>query len=367
MYADAAAPATYSVMMRPSFASGPAMSSSAFTTLPLRPELLASVAALNYDAMTAIQAQTLVLDEADRMLDMGFQDDILQIIARTPASRQTLFSATYPDDIQAISRRVQREPVAIRVAGGADLPAVEQVFIRVDNDERAEVLYRVIAHYRPESCLVFCNTRQQCERLTKTLQDRDLHARALHGDLEQAVRDQVPARFAGRSLSLLIATDVAARGLDVKALPAVINYELSPDPDVHLHRIGRTARAGASGLAVSLFAESETQRLRAIEASQGSPATLVDAETLVEPPGFKHHPPMVTLAVNGGRRHKLRAGNLPGALTAHSDITGEQIGRITRFDNVTYVAVARRIARLALTVLSEGRIKGKSFKARLLR
>lgn len=312
--------------------------------------------------------QTLVLDEADRMLDMGFHDDIMQIIAMIPGTRQTLlFSATYPDDIQKISSTVQREPVDIRMASDGDKPDIEQVFIRVDQTQRAETLYKVIAHYRPESCLVFCNTKQQCKLLAKALRDRDLHAGALHGDLEQFERDQVLARFAGRSLSILVATDVAARGLDVKELAAVINYELSPDPEVYIHRIGRTARAGAKGLAISLFTERESHRLRNIEAYQGAAANLIDPTTLIEPPGFKHYPPMVTVFVNGGRKNKIRAGDLLGALTAGREIAGDQIGKITLFDNVAYVAVEQRVAKIALTILAEGKIKGKKFKARLLR
>ena len=129
--------------------------------------------------------QTLVLDEADRMLDMGFHDDIMKIIQKTPASRQTLlFSATYPEGIQEISRTVQKRPVDIRVESTLDSPDIDQLFIQVEKKQRTETLYRVIAPYRPESCLVFCNTKQQCQDLAKALGERDLHARALHGDLE---------------------------------------------------------------------------------------------------------------------------------------------------------------------------------------
>lgn len=312
--------------------------------------------------------QTLVLDEADRMLDMGFHDDIMQIIGKTPASRQSLlFSATYPDGIKKISNKVQRDPVDIRVEASHHSPDIEQVFIQVEKSERVATLFKVIAHYQPESSLVFCNTKQQCQQLASELQQHDLHARALHGDMEQFDRDQVLTQFAGKSSSILIATDVAARGLDVKELAAVINFELSRDPEVHIHRIGRTARAGAKGLAVSLFTASERRRLEAIEEYQGSAATLVSAETLVEPANFKLYPPMVTLFINGGRKEKIRAGDLLGALTASGEITGDQIGKITLFDKIAYVAIEQKAAKLALSILADGKIKGRKFRVRLLR
>ncbi|CAE7874879.1 dbpA [Symbiodinium microadriaticum] len=282
--------------------------------------------------------QTLVLDEADRMLDMGFHDDIMKIIANTPPTRQTLlFSATYPEGIQTISTSVQRNPVDVRVEPKLDSPDIEQIFIKVDKKQRT------------------------------ALSERDLHARALHGDLEQFDRDQVLAQFAGKSLSILIATDVAARGLDVKELEAVINYEISRDPEVHIHRIGRTARAGEKGLAVSLFTDHDARQLSAIEDYQCVPVNQLDAENLSVPPNFKLYPPMVTLMVNGGRKDKVRAGDLLGALTASKDIAGDQVGKITLFDKVAYVAVEQKIGKLAHSVLSEGKIKGRMFRVRLLR
>ena len=202
--------------------------------------------------------QTLVLDEADRMLDMGFHEDIMQIISSTATDRQTLlFSATYPDGIKKISKNVQREPIDIRVEVDQASPDIEQLFVQMEKSQRFETLYKIIAKYQPKSSLVFCNTKQQCRELADELCKRDLHARALHGDLEQFERDQVLTQFAGKSSSILIATDVAARGLDVKELAAVINYELTRDPEVHIHRIGRTARAGNKGLAVSLMTAAE--------------------------------------------------------------------------------------------------------------
>ncbi len=204
------------------------------------------------------KVETLVLDEADLMLDMGFHDDIMKIISQTGHSRQTLlFSATFPEGIKQISDKVQRSPIDIRVEASHLSPDIEQIFYQVEKSERAEVLFKVIAHYRPESTLVFCNTKQQCQQVANELRQHDLHALALHGDLEQFERDKVLTQFSSKSSSILIATDVAARGLDVKELAAVINYELSYDPEVHIHRIGRTARAGNEGLAISLFADSE--------------------------------------------------------------------------------------------------------------
>ena len=312
--------------------------------------------------------QTLVLDEADRMLDMGFHDDIMQIIAQTPTTRQTLlFSATYPAGIQLISDKVQRSPIAIQVELQNDSPAIEQIFYEINDRERVAVLYRVIAHYQPESTLVFCNTKQQCEELAKSLREYDLHARALHGDMEQFERDEVLTQFAGKSCSVLIATDVAARGLDVKDLAAVINFELSRDPEVHIHRIGRTARAGKKGLAVSLFATAERRQLQAIETYQGAAAVIAADDKLEIPANLKLYPPMVTLCVNGGRKEKVRAGDLLGALTAGGGIRGDQIGKITLFDKLSYVAVEQQVAKLALSILEEGKIKGRKFRVRRLR
>jgi ATP-independent RNA helicase DbpA len=302
------------------------------------------------------------------MLDMGFLEDITRIIDAIPASRQSLlFSATYPEGIKEISGSVQRDPIEIRVEDSHHSPDIEQVFIKVEKSERIQTLFNVLAHYQPESTLIFCNTKQQCHDLRRELRELGLQALALHGDLEQFERDQVLTQFAGKSVSILIATDVAARGLDVKELAAVINFELSRDPEVHIHRIGRTARAGSKGLAVSLFAAADKRHLKAIEEYQGSPATIISSMKLTTPENFKLYPPMVTLFVNGGRKEKVRAGDLLGALTASGEITGAQIGKITLFDKMAYVAIDQQVAKLALTILTDGKIKGRKFRVRRLR
>jgi ATP-independent RNA helicase DbpA len=164
----------------------------------------------------------------------------------------------------------------------------------------------------------------------------------------------------------LIATDVAARGLDIDELSAVINYELSHDPEVHIHRIGRTGRAGADGLAISLFAASEQLRLKAIEEYQHSPAKIESTSALKPNANKSRQPPMVTLFVNAGRKDKIRPGDLLGALTANTDLPGKLIGKINIFDKIAYIAVDQKVAKQALKILTEGKIKGRKFRVRCL-
>ena len=310
----------------------------------------------------------LVLDEADRMLDMGFQEDIMRIIEITPPQRQTLlFSATYPDEIKQISDAIQSDPVDIRVESLHDNKIIKQVFYEIQKGERTKNLVALLQHYRPESSVVFCNRKQQCQELAEALWQQGFHAQALHGDLEQKERDQVLVQFANKSSSILIATDVAARGLDIKDLQAVINFELSPDPKIHIHRIGRTGRAGNEGLALSLFMASEAAKVNAIEEYQNSPVRIDKITSLKTRDVFRLSPPMVTLCINGGRKNKVRAGDILGALTANTQLPGKQIGKIDIFDNLAYVAVERSIAKQALKILSEGKIKGRKFRVKKLR
>jgi ATP-independent RNA helicase DbpA len=313
--------------------------------------------------------KTLVLDEADRMLDMGFYEDIMRIIDMTPRQRQTLlFSATYPDEIKDISHAIQNDPVDIRVETSHENKKIKQVFYEIQKGERTRALVALLQHYRPESSVVFCNRKQQCQELADELWQQGFHALALHGDLDQKERDQVLVQFANKSSSILIATDVAARGLDIKDLQAVINFELSPDPEVHIHRIGRTGRAGKEGLALSLFMASEAARVNAIEAYQDSQVRIDRTSTLKAREHFKLIPPMVTLCINGGRKDKVRAGDILGALTAdNTNVQGKQIGKIDISDHLAYVAVERPVAKQALKILSEGKIKGRRFKVRKLR
>ncbi len=309
--------------------------------------------------------RTLVLDEADRMLDMGFAEDLASIIAAAPTNRQTLlFSATYPNTIASMSARVQQNPVTVKVEAVHDTQQIEQTFFMVKPGERLAAAARILGHYRAESTLIFCNTKKDCQEVAETLKERGFSALAIHGDLEQRERNQVLARFANKSASVLVATDVAARGIDIKELSAVINYELTRDPEVHIHRIGRTGRAGEQGLALSLVTTSENRRVAAIEDYLGESIARAELESLTMPSSANHDAPMVTLCIEGGRKNKMRPGDILGALTGEAGIPGSEVGKIDVFDFHTYVAIRRASAKLALARLSANKIKGRFYKIR---
>ena len=310
---------------------------------------------------------TLVLDEADRMLDMGFFDDIVVVAKACPKERQTLlFSATYPEGIAALSRQFMRQPQQISLPGQHEPGKIRQRFYEVAPDQRLGAVALLLKHYRPVSTLAFCNTRQQCRDLLQVLRAEGFVALALHGELEQRERDQVLVQFANRSCSVLVATDVAARGLDIDALDMVINVELARDPEIHVHRVGRTGRAGNQGLAMSLVAPAEAHRAQAIEKLQQAPLNWQPLDGLKAKTGAPLQPPMATLCIGAGRKDKLRPGDILGALTGDAGIPGTQVGKIAIFDFQAFVAVERGVAKQALKRLNEGKIKGRSLKVRVL-
>jgi len=310
---------------------------------------------------------TLVLDEADRMLDMGFFDDIAKVARQCPRDRQTLlFSATYPEGIAKLASQFMREPQTIKVQAQHDAQKIKQIFYEVKNSERLHVVSQLLNHFRPESSLAFCNTKQQCRDLVAVLQAQGFSALALFGELEQRERDQVLVQFANRSCSVLVATDVAARGLDVANLEAVINVDVTPDTEVHIHRIGRTGRGDAEGLALSLASMDEMGNVGKIEHMQGRESTWALVSSLTPAPGGLLQPPMATLQIVGGRKEKIRAGDVLGALTGDAGFSKEQVGKINVNEFSTYVAVERSIAKQAVDKLSSGRVKGRSVKVRLM-
>ncbi len=309
--------------------------------------------------------KTLVLDEADRMLDMGFFDVMTEIISQTPKNRQTLmFSATYPDAIKKLCRSIQRNPVTVTVEAEHKPGVIDQIFYEVQKHERNNTLLALFEHHKPETTLVFCHTKKQCDEVARFLNGRKIDALAIHGDLDQRERDQVLVRFSNNSCPVLVATDVAARGLDIKSLRAVINYELPRDPEIYVHRIGRTGRAGETGIALSIFTESEQFRVNSIEQYLKTPSICDVYESLDRDPGFSLQSPMVTLQFDAGRKHKMRPGDLLGALTGDAGLAGSQIGKIDIFDMSSYVAIERDAVRQALNYLAVGKVKGRNIRAR---
>jgi ATP-independent RNA helicase DbpA len=318
---------------------------------------------LRKEALPLKKIEVLVLDEADRMLDMGFADDLHTIIEATPPQRQTLlFSATIADSIRDISGQFQREAVDIAVPDQADDSPIAQTFFEIQPDAKIDALEALLLDYRPESAVVFCNTRQEVRTVAESLAQRGFAVLALHGELDQREREEMLVRFANRSCTVLVASDVAARGLDIVDLPMVVNFDLATDADTHLHRIGRTGRAGRQGVALSLCALRDMGRVNAIEDRLGE---RLHWEKLPQP---TDRSPLLaaylTLAIDGGKQDKLRPGDVVGALTGDAGLPADAIGKIDVFPTRTYVAIARESYDLTLQRLRGAKIKGRVFRIR---
>lgn len=307
---------------------------------------------------------TLVLDEADRMLDMGFQDAIDDIIEKIPSHRQTLlFSATYPQEIDDIAARVMNDPSTVCAPSTHEESTIKQYFYQTNSDdERMTALRLILAKNKPESALVFCNTKRDTQDVADELIYYGFYALAIHGDLEQRERDQALIRFSNKSVSVLVATDVAARGLDIDSLDMVINFNIAHDPEVHVHRIGRTGRAGRSGVAATFYSDRETRKLESLEI-EISPDDL-PGEVHLDKPVKK--PVMTTLKIDGGKKQKLRPGDIVGGLTGKGGIPGDKIGKITVASNWSYVAVETALVKTALKKIQNDKLKGKTFRVRIL-
>src|SRR3954466_1207216 len=254
----------------------------------------------------------LVLDEADEMLDLGFLEDVEKILGFTPGGRQTaLFSATMPPEIRGLADRHLYDPVTVKVkAATLTIDTVEQFYLETRPQEKTDSLVRVLEAERPTQAIVFTRTKIRCEQLYRTLRDKGMNVKALHGDMSQGARDGVMISFKGGRVPILVATDVAARGLDIVSVTHIVNFDVPTSPDVYVHRIGRTGRVGRSGRAITFV---ETRQRRALEAIEKHANTKISqwsegahiAPSKASEPRRRHRKPRDEVAVNGANYTKL--------------------------------------------------------------
>jgi ATP-independent RNA helicase DbpA len=323
---------------------------------------------LEKETLSLRHLQTLVLDEADRMLDLGFYDEMDAIIRLCPTKRQTLlFSATYPSGIQKLASKFLQKPKKVVVEDQDEALDIQQIFYRVEAPkEKYQLLKKLLHHHQSASVLIFCNTKEQTAQLAASLTKDGFSAMALHGDMEQFDRDTAIIQFKNNSCSILVATDVAARGLDIKELPLVINFDLAFEHDAHIHRIGRTGRAGNKGLAISLSIPADAQRLSLIEETLAQPLAWGVSNELSTVNKKITSPEMVTLFLSAGKKDKIRPGDILGSLTKDAGLAGDTIGKIDIFPTYSYVAVQRKHVDAAFQHLKQGKLKSRKFNTKKL-
>jgi ATP-independent RNA helicase DbpA len=318
---------------------------------------------LNKESLELSNLKTLVFDEADRMLDMGFIEEIESVLAFVPKERQTLlFSATYDDTILAISKKIQNDAVSVKTTTKEVQNKIVQEFY--ETNDKVDTLIKIFSNYKPENVIVFTNTKVEAKELAESLVQNKIDALAIHGDLEQYERNDVLVQFANKSCPILVATDVAARGLDIKELSLVVNYDLPHSMETYTHRIGRTGRAGAEGTAITLYNDREAHKIEEYE--EDTSRNFLDTSVLKKEQGFEMKPQYVTLVIEGGKKDKIRAGDILGALTGDAGLKGSSIGKIDIYDRQSYVAIENALIDEAHKKLKNGKIKNRKFSVWIL-
>lgn len=305
--------------------------------------------------------RTLILDEADRMLDMGFYDEILKIASNIPHTKQTLFfSATFPEKIEKLAKTLLKQPLVIKVDTLQERAKIDEIVY--ETSDKFAALTAVIQSYKPESLLIFCNTKAEVIALTDTLYQHGHSVIDLHGDLDQRERNESVILFSNGSKRIMVATDVASRGLDIKEIELVINYDLPFDQEVYTHRIGRTGRADATGTAISLYHPKESKKCSYIT----SKARTAHLEELHVDSAFKMVSHYDTLCINGGKKTKLRAGDILGTLCKEIGIDPKMVGKIDIGDTKSYVALHHTVIDKVLNALKKTKVKKKKYTAWIL-
>jgi ATP-dependent RNA helicase DeaD len=316
-----------------------------------------------------------VLDEADEMLDLGFLEDVEKILSLTPSSRQTaLFSATMPPPIRKLADRYMYDPTIIQVeAATLTIDTVAQFQLPVETKGKPDMLVEVLRAEAPEQAIVFVRTKIRCDQLFRTLRDRGMNVRALHGDMSQGSRDGVMLAFKGGRVPILVATDVAARGLDISTVTHVINYDVPTSPDTYVHRIGRTGRVGRSGRAITFVEDRQKRELEAIERHIGTTVTRWEKGAEAPPTPVRERPrrhskphisrdgeePYTKLVLGGGQAGGLRVADIVSAVTSTAGLDGEAVRDVHVLDRFSFLSVPATEADTVIDALHGSTLRGR--------
>jgi ATP-dependent RNA helicase DeaD len=322
-----------------------------------------------------------VLDEADEMLDLGFLEDVEKILALTPGSRQTaLFSATMPPEIRRLADQYLYEPITVKVKSATlTVDSVEQFSIQAEGKQKNDMLVRVLQSEKPDQAIVFVRTKIRCDQLYKTLRDKGMNVKALHGDMSQGSRDGVMISFKSGRVPILVATDVAARGLDISSVTHVINFDVPVSPDVYVHRIGRTGRVGRSGRAVTFFESRQERDMEAIERHTGVPiapwaegAQITPQKVEAKPPRHtkpkvsangagngRGDAPLAKLIVSGGLSAGLEPADIIHLLTSSGGLDGEAVHNVKMLQRFAFVEVPEAEAERLVADLDGSEVRGE--------